>query len=112
MSRLYCIQKKQNIADILLAFPDKSQGSHLINSSCAVHLKSFHSSYTYFKQTISHEFTLHEETEMSRVGRTGQGLQASRRKSFHRHHPDKIPTQELQSHTLFGNKLMRILSDE
>jgi len=78
----------QNIADFLLTFPDKSQ------NSSGVHLQSIlqYSLYTHLELTISDELTLHEETAMSKVGRTGQGLQASRRESSHRHHPDRTPT--------------------
>jgi hypothetical protein len=46
----------------------------------------------------------------SRVGRTGQGLQMNRKESSHRHHPDKIPTSEVQSHfkiiLKFGDKVI------
>jgi len=80
--------KRKNIANFLLAFPDKSQ------NCSGVHLKSIlqYSLYTKLLLTVLDELTLHEETAMSKVGKTGQGLQVSRRVSFRTHHPDRTPT--------------------
>jgi len=72
--------------------------------------QSFNTVYTHIWSWQYHELTPREETVMSKVGRTGQGLQASRRESSHRHHPDRTPTltstKSFWHHTLFGNKVV------